>query len=75
LKKENNFNAPNGKPPDKGKKIKRPKLHRPPKSDSGIPTSNKYKSLDKKTDDGSTSESDFPNDFSYPLWQIYYSGT
>ena len=36
---KNNFNAPHSKPPDKGKKIKRPKLNRPPKSDSEIPTS------------------------------------
>ena len=59
-----NFSAPHGKPPDKGKEIKRPKLNRPPKSDSEIPTSNKYKSLDTEADDGSTSESDFPNPFS-----------
>jgi len=57
------------------KKIKRPKLNRPPKSDSEIPTSNKYKSLDTEADDGSTSESDFQNPFSQPPWQIYYSGT
>jgi len=43
--------------------IQRPKLNRPPKSDSEIPTSNKYKSLDTEADDGSTSESDFPNPF------------
>jgi len=36
---KNNFNAPHGKPPDKGKKIKRHKLNRPIKSDYEIPTS------------------------------------
>jgi len=61
---KNNFNAPHGKPPDKGQKIKRPTFNRPPKSNSEITTSNKYKTLDSEADDCSTSELDFPNPFS-----------
>jgi len=58
--KNNNFNKPHGKPPDKEKKMKRPKLTRPPKSNSEVPM---FKSLDTETGDGSSSESDYPDPF------------
>ena len=48
---KNSFNKPHGKPPDKGKK--KPRLTRPPMSDSEIPTRNTFQSLDM---DGSASE-------------------
>jgi len=56
-------NKPHGKPPDKGKKSKKPKLTRPPKSDS-IPTRNMLQSLDMDTGDGCSSESEYQNPLS-----------
>jgi len=48
------FNIPHGKPSNKEKNNGRPRNNRPPKSDSQIPTSNKYAGLDKEADDGSS---------------------
>ena len=60
---KNSFNKPHGKTPDKGKK--KPRLTRPAKSDSEIPTSNMFNSLytEAGDGDGSSSESDCPNPF------------
>jgi len=56
---KNDFNKPHGKPPDTGQK--KPKLSRPPKSDSEIPTSNMFNLLYTEAGDGSSSESDCTN--------------
>jgi len=41
--------------------MKKPKHTRPPKSDSEVPKSNMFQSLDTETGDGSSPESDWPN--------------
>jgi len=56
---KNYFNKPHGKPPDTGQK--KPRLSRPPNSDSEIPTSNMFNSLYTEAGDGSSSESDCTN--------------
>ena len=56
---KNDFNQPHGKPPDTGKK--KPRLTRPPKSDSEVPTNNMFESLDTEPGDGSSSDSDYHN--------------
>jgi len=61
-RKKNSFNKPHGKPPDKVKK--KPRLTRPPKSDSEIPTSNMFQSLEMGTGGGSSSESEYQNPLS-----------
>jgi len=62
---KNNFNQPRGRPPDKTQK--KPRLTRPPKSDSEVPTSNMFNPLYTEAGggdgDGSSSESDCPNPF------------
>jgi len=56
---KNDFNQPHGKPPDTGKK--KPRLTRPPKSDSEVPMKNMLESLDAEPGDGSSSDSDYHN--------------
>ena len=60
---KNNFNQPRGRPPDKTKK--KPRLTRPPKSDSEVPTRNMFNPLytEAGDGDGSSSDSDCPNRF------------
>ena len=60
---KNNFNQPRGRPPDKTKK--KPRLTRPPKSDSEVPTRNMFNPLytEAGDGDGSSSDSDCPNPF------------
>jgi len=48
--------------PDKG--TKKPRLHRPPRSDSEIATSNAFQLLYMDTGDGSSSESEYHNPIS-----------
>jgi len=57
---KNNFNQPHGKPPDNTKK--KPRLTRPPKSDSTSNMFNPYYT-EAGDGDGSSSESDCPNPF------------
>jgi len=59
---KNSFNKPHGRPAEKGKK--KPRLTRPPKSDSEIATRNMFQSLDMDTGDGSSSESEYQNPLS-----------
>jgi len=58
------FRRPQDKPPSGGKKMdKRPRINRPPESDSDIITRNKYKTLEMEIDDNDSSDSDCPNPF------------
>jgi len=58
------FRRPQDKPPSGGKKKdKRPRINRPPKSDSDIITHNKFKTLEMEIDDNDSSDSDYPNPF------------
>jgi len=59
---KNAFSKPHDKPPNKGNK--KPRLHRPPKSDSEIATSNTFQSLYMDTGDSSSSESEYHNPIS-----------
>jgi len=59
---KNNFNQPRGRPLDT--RQKKPRLLRPPRSDSEIATRNAFQSLYMDTGDGSSSESEYHNPIS-----------
>jgi len=58
------FRRPQDKPPSEGKKKdKRPRLNRPPKSDSDIIIHNKYKMFEIEIDNNKSSYSDYTKIF------------